>query len=77
MKPLVKIALDSDGRAHLTALINGQKLILRHTEDGEVRGNIEIALTAELRAFFRDLSIIIEGIMSSLSVNLRAASRGE
>ena len=52
---MVKIALDSDGRAHLTALINWQKVILRRTENGEVRGKIEIALIAELRAFFRDL----------------------
>ena len=75
MEPLVKIALDPDGKAHLTALIDGQKLILRHTEGGEVKGRIEITLIAELGAFFRDLGVIIEGMVSLL--NVKTISVGE
>ena len=59
---LAKVALDPDGRGHLTALRNHDQLILRRTEGGQVLGELRVPLLIELVAFFRDLSAALEGM---------------
>ena len=58
--PSLKLALDANGRSHLTALLNKHYLVLRLTADNKTLGELKIPLLAELAAFFRDLAVILK-----------------
>ena len=59
---MAKTPLDPEGRGHLVALRAHDQLILRRTEGGQVLGELRVPLLIDLVAFFRDLSVLLEGM---------------